>query len=54
MTRPKDGVAESDAVRIARGACVDKGIQWREPIRVKKGWRHWTIFSPWVSGAATR
>ena len=40
------GITESDAVRLAQDECSRLGVQWREPFRVKKGWRWWRILTP--------
>ena len=39
-------LSEIDVVRIAKDACASKGIEWREPYRLKKGWRHWRVLTP--------
>jgi hypothetical protein len=39
-------ISESEAVRIAKQACAEKSLRWREPYRVKTGWRSWTILMP--------
>jgi hypothetical protein len=40
------GIPESEAVRIAHQALAERGIEWDEPHRVKKGWRNWRILTP--------
>ena len=37
---------EIDVSRIAKDACASKGIEWREPYQVKKGWRFWRVLMP--------
>ena len=42
----RDRVTEADAVRIAQEACAERGIAWREPYRINRGWRNWRVWMP--------
>lgn len=46
MTHPTPVNSESDAVEIAREECARRGIAWREPYSVKRGWRWWQVLTP--------
>ena len=46
MSAPTAEISEAEAVRIAEEACVERGIAWREPYRVKRGWRSWSVRMP--------
>lgn len=39
-------ITESQVVEIAKDACAERAIPWREPYSVKKGWRGWTVSMP--------
>jgi len=39
-------LTEVAVVEVARAACAERGIPWREPYRAKKGWRNWTVRMP--------
>lgn len=38
--------SESDLARLAREACDSRGIVWREPHSIRKGWRWWRVLTP--------
>jgi hypothetical protein len=35
-----------EVVEIAKVACAERKIDWREPYTVKRGWRNWTVLMP--------
>jgi hypothetical protein len=37
--------SETEALRIAQEACVQRRLPWRDPA-IKKGWIRWQISSP--------
>jgi hypothetical protein len=39
-------MSEADVLQIAREALVHAGLTWREPYRLKRGWRHWRVLTP--------
>ena len=44
--KPVSEVSDVEALRVAQEECGRRGIPWREPYRVKKGWRWWTVQMP--------
>lgn len=46
MTQPDSEISEADAVRIAQEECARRGIDWREPYKITKGWRRWQVSMP--------
>jgi hypothetical protein len=39
-------LSESEVVAIAKEACLDQVIRWREPYSVRQRWRSWRVLMP--------
>jgi hypothetical protein len=39
-------IPEAEVLRIAQQALADRGLPWREPHTLRKGWRRWMVSSP--------
>jgi hypothetical protein len=39
-------MSESEVVTIAKEACIERGIRWREPYAFRRRWRSWFVLIP--------
>lgn len=39
------GIAAADAVRIARELCENEGLEWQEPVHVRRRRRTWIVWT---------